>query len=139
MSYEELPLELISQEVVAEGDWRPCRTSGFFGDVKWKQKTARGWCEVKPEPGQKLIFKDLMRNQDRGICILLKEFTGADFMLETCDAVLEEKQRNDIQDDRIQALEHNVEVLMSHLPGHRSDSDHRDSAPIPLLSTLRHS
>ena len=71
----------------------------------------------------KLKFKDLMRNQDRGVCILLKEFTGADLMLENRDAVLEEKQRNDIQDDRIQALEHNIEVLMNHLPGYRSDSD----------------
>lgn len=123
MSYEEFPLEFLSQEVLAEGDWRPCSTAGFFGDVKWEGKIARGWCEEKPEPGSKLKFKDLMRNQDRGICILLKEFTGADLMLENRDAVLEEKQRNDTQDDRIQALEHNVEVLMNHLPGHRSDSD----------------
>ena len=122
---------------MAEGDWRPCSTAGFFGDVKWEGKIARGWCEEKPDPGSKLKFKDLMRNQDRGICILLKEFTGADLMLENRNALLEEKQRNDIQDDRtqalehnndiqddrIQALEHNVEVLMNHLPGYRSDSD----------------
>ena len=123
MSFEKFPLEFLCQEVLAEGYWRPCSTAGFFGDVKWEGKIARGWCEEKSEPGSKLKFKDLMRNQDRGVCILLKEFTGADLMLENRDAVLEEKQRNDIQDDRIQALEHNVEVLMNHLPGYRSDSD----------------
>jgi len=89
MSYEEFPLEFLSQEDLAEGDWRPCKTSGFFGDVKWESKIARGWCEEKPEPGSKLKFKDLMRNQDRGICILLKEFTGADLVLENRDAVVD--------------------------------------------------
>jgi hypothetical protein len=36
--------------------------------------------------------------------------------------VIEEKARNDTQDDRLQALEHSVEVLMNHLPGYSSDS-----------------
>ena len=123
MSYERIPLEFLNKEGHAEWDWWKASTSGFIGDFKWEDKIARGWCEKKPEPGSKLKFDRLMGNQDRGVCILIKEFTGADLMLENRNAVLEEKQRNDIQDDRIQALEHNVEVLMNHLPGYRSDSD----------------
>ena len=119
MSYEDFPLEFISQEVLTEGDWRPCSTSGFFGDVKWNEKIARGWCEEKPGPGSKLKFKDLMRNQDRGICTLIKEFTGADLMLENRDAVLAEKARNDDQDDEIRALRHDVNRLLDELPGNR--------------------
>ena len=124
MSFEKFPLEFLCQEVLAEGDWRPCSTAGFFSDVKWEGKIARGWCEEKPEPGSKLKFKDLMRNQDRGICILLKEFTGADLMLENRDAVLEEKQRNDVQDDLIRELRHDVDRLMNGEGGYRSDFDH---------------
>ena len=96
-------MSLFGKEVVADGDWRPCGTAEFFGDVK--------------------------RNQDRGFCTVVKEHTAIDVILDNRAAVTEEKRRNDIQDDRIQALEHNVEVLMSHLPGHCSDSDLRDSAP----------
>ena len=122
MSYEEFPLKFLSQEVLAEGDWRPCKTAGFFGDVKWEGKIARGWCEEKPEPGSKLKFKDLMRNQDRGICILLKEFTGADLVLENRDAVVDLDARVRALEERMQGCEHNDEVLFSHLPGHRSNS-----------------
>lgn len=115
----EVLLSLLGHEVIAEGEWRPCGTKGFFGDIKRKTKTARGYCKVKPEPGAKLICESLMSNQDRAFCKVKQEFSGIDVILDNRDAVIAEKARNDIQDERIQALEHEVMVLMNHLPGHR--------------------
>ena len=115
-------MSLIGKEVIADGNWRQCGTAGFIGDIKRKKKTARGYCKVKPEPGSKLVLRCLMHNQDRGLCTIVKESTGIDLILDNRDAVIEEKARNDTQDDRLQALEHSVEVLMNHLPGYSSDS-----------------
>ena len=122
MSYEHLPLEFLNKEVVALGNWWQCSTNGFIGDIRWNKETARGFCQVKPEPGSKLRAKCMMRNQDRFLTEPVKEKTGIDLIFDNRDAILEEKARNDAQDDRLQALEHNVEVLMNHLPGYRPDS-----------------
>lgn len=119
MNTEPLPLEILNQEVIAEGVWWQCSTSGFIGDIKHKTKTARGFCKVKPDPGTKLIAKCMMRNQDRFITEPVPEHTGFDVILENRDAVLAEKVRNDLQDDEIRTLRHDVDRLLEELPGHR--------------------
>ena len=115
MSYEALPLDVLNQEVVAVGKWWQCSTSGFIGDFQGKGKTLRGFCKVKPEPGAKLVAKCLMANQDRFITEPVPEFTAIDVMLENRDAVLEEKARNDTQDELIAQLRHDVDRLFDEL------------------------